>query len=147
MRKFYIFFVVVIITASCCPCKKISDNKNTSIVVRDSFIVELDTVAVELPVERLVNVTRDTISILKTSAAVSVASVTDGILKHSIENTGSVNVVRPIVRHTRDSVFIEKKTTVGKMTNELNCFQKFKYRAFWPLTAIVVLLSIILFLK
>lgn len=144
MRRVIVIAVAALVLGGCCPCRRLAESSSRSdsvmVVVRDSFIVRADTVSVELPVERLVNVTTDTVSRLETSCAVSVAEVSGGVLRHSLENTGPARAIVRTEYRTSDTVIYRDRTAeevrVVKV-NELNGWQRFRCDAFLPLLVLL----------
>lgn len=142
MKRFFLAVAVAMIFSCCCPCRKISqsvERKDSVLMVfRDSIIERVDTVLAELPVERVVNVTLDTVSRVETSAAVSVAEVSGGVLRHTLENTGPARVLVKTEYRTRDSIQYRDKVLREVSTvevNRLTKWQKFKGKAFYVLLA------------
>lgn len=130
--------------SSCSP--KVIYQKETVIEYRDTTI--RDTAYFEVPVEVEKIVTRDTVSHLENSLAISDAMVTDGFLHHSLE-TKPQEIPVPVVIHVRDTIrqeaqIIEKEVEVEK---PLSWWQKFQIWAFWWLLGAVVLLLLWTFRK
>ena len=130
--------------SSCSP--KVIYQKETVIEYRDTTI--RDTAYFEVPVEVEKIVTRDTVSRLENSLAISDAMVTDGFLHHSLE-TKPQEIPVPVVIHVRDTIrqeaqIIEKEVEVEK---PLSWWQKFQIGAFWWLLGAVVLLLLWTFRK
>ena len=65
-----------------------------------------------LPVEKIVNVTLDTISNIETSLAKSTAIVDNGILKHTLENKQDSLPVRVEVKEIEKTIIKEKEVPV-----------------------------------
>lgn len=99
----------IIFLASCSPMIV-----QSSSAIADSTRVEcrerlfLDTVVVQLPVIREVNVTRDTSSILENDFAESEARVEGGLLRHSL-STKPATIKAPVSVVVRDTVIIREK--------------------------------------
>ena len=146
-----IFFVVLIalllfLFLGCSP--KVVYQKETVIEYRDTTI--LDTAYFEVPVEVEKIVTRDTVSHLENSLAISDAMVADGFLHHSLE-TKPQEIPVPVVIHVRDTIrqeaqIIEKEVEV-EVEKPLSWWQKFQIGAFWWLLGAVVLLLLWTFRK
>ena len=136
--------LVSVLMTSCSP--KVVYQKETVIEYRDTTI--RDTAYFEVPVEVEKIVTRDTVSHLENSLAISDAMVTDGFLHHSLE-TKPQEIPVPVVIHVRDTIrqeaqIIEKEVEVEK---PLSWCQKFRQGAFLPLLLAVVLLLLWTFRK
>ena len=136
--------LVSVLMTSCSP--KVIYQKETVIEYRDTTI--RDTAYFEVPVEVEKIVTRDTVSHLENSLAISDAMVTDGFLHHSLE-TKPQEIPVPVVIHVRDTIrqeaqIIEKEVEVEK---PLSWWQKFRQGAFLPLLLAVVLLLLWTFRK
>ena len=119
---------------SCCP------KYYPQVVYRDSVRVEIrerivhDTVKFEVPVIKEKNVTRDTSSHLENDWAKSDASVSDGLLYHSLE-TKPKTVYVPVEVPVHDTLYIEKEgkeTVVPKEVEKpLTWWQRFRLKGFW----------------
>ena len=136
--------LVSVLMTSCSP--KVIYQKETVIEYRDTTI--RDTAYFEVPVEVEKIVTRDTVSHLENSLAISDAMVTDGFLHHSLK-TKPQEIPVPVVIHVRDTIrqeaqIIEKEVEVEK---PLSWWQKFQIGAFWWLLGAVVLLLLWTFRK
>lgn len=92
------------------------------VIIRDSLVIRErivhDTVLVQLPAEQQQNTTRDTVSHLETTYAASDASVTDGVLRHSLESKPQVITV-PVERTVHDTVHIKGETIRETVTVEI----------------------------
>lgn len=128
-------------TFSCCPCKHLatSTTDSTRVEVRDRVVKVRDTVVVELPAERVEVITPDTTSTVQTSIATSTATVSGGVLTHSIENKQE-NIRKPTeVRvEVRDSIiYRDRQTTeIVEVERELTWWQRFRLDAFWAMLAV-----------
>lgn len=94
----------------------VETKSETQTVYRDSVILRTDTVFIEVPIESHSRATRDTVSHLETSVAISDASVSEGVLSHFLANK-EVSLEKEIVYQdriiTRDStVYISKEVPV-----------------------------------
>ncbi len=86
--------------------------------------------------ERVVNVTTDTVSQLETSAAKSIATVAGGQLSHTLENKSTPISVQfvydTIVRDT--TIYIEReREIVREVEKSLNGWQRFRLQAFYSM--------------
>ena len=152
-------FIPVLFSLLCVACGSIKQVTPTERVVTETRIetvFKTDTVFLEVPkiVERVV--TKDTLSVLENEFAKSAASVSDGLLAHSLETKP---VQKPVEVHTkivyRDSV-IFKDVVVYKtveVEKELTGWQSFKMKmGGWFLGILIILivfaiLYIVKFLK
>ena len=99
-----------------------------------------DTVVVELPAERVEVITPDTTSTVQTSLATSTATVSGGVLTHSIENK-QTTIRKPteVGVEVRDSIIYRDRQTTNiiEVERELTWWQRFRLDAFWVLLALV----------
>lgn len=128
-------------TFGCCPCRHLTTATadSTRVEVRERIVKVRDTVVVELPAERVEIITPDTTSTVQTSIATSTATVSDGVLTHSIENkTGSIRKPTEVRVEVRDSIiYRDRKTTkVVEVERELTAWQRFRLDGFWVLLAV-----------
>jgi len=133
-----ILFMLAAGLCSCCP------KHYPQVVYRDSVRVEIrerivhDTVKFEVPLIKEKNVTRDTSSHLENDWAKSDASVSDGLLYHSLE-TKPKTVYVPVEVPVHDTLYIEKEgkgTTITKeVERPLTRWQRFRLKGFWWLLA------------
>lgn len=100
--------------------------------IRDSVRVEIrerpvhDTVYVDVPLIKEVNVTRDTSSHLENEYAMSDASISNGTLRHSLE-TRPHKIAAPVTITVHDTLTVEKKAeTIIKEVNVLSKWQGFQ---------------------
>lgn len=79
--------------SSCASLKEIPVESYEKIVYKDSTIFIRDTIEVSIPVEKIKEIVpQDTTSILSTSLATSEAKIEKGMLKHSLEQKGTIPV-------------------------------------------------------
>lgn len=101
------------ILASCGAVKPVPVETRTEIRYIDSTIVHIDSVSVEIPVERYINITPNQFSSLETSVASSEASVDSlGLLHHSLLNK-AVSLKKEVVYQDR---LVYKDSLVYKET-------------------------------
>lgn len=129
-------------TFSCCPCRHLATatTDSTRVEVRERIVRVRDTVVVELPAERVEVSTPDTTSTVETSLATSTATVSGGVLNHSIENKQTTIRKPTEVRvEVRDSIiYRDKQTTkIVEVERELTWWQRFRLDGFWALLAVV----------
>lgn len=142
---------IALILVGCCPCKQLATGTtdSTRVEIRERIVKVRDTVVVELPAERVEVITPDTTSTVQTSLATSTATVSGGVLTHSIENKKTAIRKPTEVRvDVRDSIiYRDRQTTkVVEVERELTAWQRFRLDGFWALLS-VVLLSVVLKLK
>lgn len=134
--------MVLIVCVGCCPCKQLATGTtdSTRVEIRERIVKVRDTVVVELPAERVEVITPDTTSTVQTSLATSTATVSDGVLTHSIENKKTAIRKPTEVRvEVRDSIiYRDRQTTeIVEVERELTWWQRFRLDAFWALLAVV----------
>ena len=146
--------VVALLMTSCASKKKIvlpSESKMDSIVYREKITTVKDTVYVDIPLIEKETVTRDTISRLENSYAVSIARVdTTGLLYHmlkTIPQKVSAETETQII--TRDSiVYREREVKIPyPVEAELTVWQKIKTNAFTALLILFLIESAVLLIK
>ena len=134
-NSFHIFSLLLLLAAaSACGVVRpvIQPTDSTRVEVRYETLTVHDTAYVELPVIIEKIQTLDTTSKLENDYARSEASVTDGILKHSLETKPAqlpVPVEKEIVY--RDSIVFRDRlvTEVKEVERQLTFWQQFKMRA------------------
>ena len=133
---------ILLATFGCCPCKHLatSSKDSTRVEVRERIVKVRDTVVVELPAERVEVITPDTTSTVQTSLATSTATVSGGVLTHSIENK-QTTIRKPteVGVEVRDSIIYRDRQTTNiiEVERELTWWQRFRLDAFWVLLALV----------
>ncbi len=132
-------------TFSCCPCKHLAvgttDSMRVEIVER--IVKVRDTVVVALPAERVEVITPDTTSTVQTSLATSTATVSGGVLTHSIENKQTTISQPTEVRvEVRDSIiYRDRQTTkIVEVERELTWWQETQIKGFRMLALIAIAL-------
>ena len=89
--KYPLLLLVFCLLLGCGSIKEIPVQTVEKVVVKDSVIFIRDSVLVEVPVEKIVQVLpADTTSQIATSLAFSEAKITSGILTHSLEQKGQI---------------------------------------------------------
>ena len=130
MKRSIIACILAVLVVACCPCRKLNvtgtrDSVSVTTAVRTEYVV--DTVQIEIPVEKERQTVRDTMSHLETSFAVSDARINkDGSLFHSLENKAQK---RPVATQKeivyRDSiVYRDRAVTQTLEVNKLRWWQK-----------------------
>ena len=149
-------FILVLFSLLCVACGSIKQVTPTERVVTETRIetvFKTDTVFLEVPkiVERVV--TKDTLSVLENEFAKSAASVSDGLLAHSLETKP---VQKPVEVQTkivyRDSVIVQDRvvTEIQEVEKELTGWQSFKMKMggwFLGILIILIVLMILYFVK
>ena len=145
-------FILVLFSLLCVACGSIKQVIPTERVVTETRIetvFKTDTVFLEVPkiVERVV--TKDTLSVLENEFAKSAASVSDGLLAHSLETKP---VKQPVEIQTkivyRDSIIVQDRvvTEIQEVEKELTGWQKFKMKMGGWMLGIIVILIVLLIL-
>lgn len=89
MRNLWVLLTVLFV--GCSTIKEVPINNITKIEYRDTTVFVRDTVTVTIPKEIIKEVVpQDTISILKTSVALSEAKIEKGMLHHKLEQKGTI---------------------------------------------------------
>ena len=149
-------FILVLFSLLCVACGSIKQVTQTERVVTETRIetvFKTDTVFLEVPkiVERVV--TKDTLSVLENEFAKSAASVSDGLLAHSLETKP---VKQPVEIQTkivyRDSIIVQDRvvTEIQEVEKELTGWQSFKMKMggwFLGILIILIVLVILYFVK
>lgn len=131
--------VAMSVIFSCSP--KIVERTVTEIEYRDRVVH--DTATFEVPVEVEKIITKDTVSHLENSFAKSDASVSGGLLCHSLESKPQYIRI-PVEVHVTDTLVKEAeiREIIKEVDKPLSWWQMFRQRAFvWLLLAVVVLLA------
>ncbi len=137
--------IICALFVGCCPCRHLTTSTRDSVRVETVIRTERvpDTVFVEVPVEAIRQVVRDTASHLETSFAVSNAQINpDGSLFHSLENIPQKRPV-PIEKEIvyRDSVVYRDRTDtkIVEVARPLTWWQQTQIRGFWIFLAILII--------
>lgn len=126
------YFLLVIFSALCVACattRQAAPSEKILVETRIETVYKTDTVYLEVPkiVEKIV--TADTVSVLENEYAKSEASVSEGLLTHSLETKP---VKQPVEVQTqvvyRDSVIVKDNVIVQtvEVEKELTGWQSFK---------------------
>ena len=149
-------FIPVFFSLLCVACgslKQVTPTERVVTETRIETVFKTDTVFLEVPkiVERVV--TKDTVSVLENEFAKSAASVSDGLLSHSLETKP---VQKPVEVQTkivyRDSVIVQDRvvTQIQEVEKELTGWQSFKMKMggwFLGILIILIVLVILYFVK
>ena len=145
-------FILVLFSLLCVACgslKQVTPTERVVTETRIETVFKTDTVFLEVPhiVERVV--TKDTLSVLENEFAKSAASVSDGLLAHSLETKP---VKQPVEVQTkivyRDSVIVKDNVIVQtvEVEKELTGWQSFKMKMGGWLLGILIILIVLLIL-
>ena len=151
--KYYLPLLLLLTASACSTVRQLPSTDSTKVEVRYETKTVYDTAYIELPVIVEKVATLDTASVLENKYAKSAASVSGGVLTHSLETKPvrePVAVEKEIVY--RDSlVFRDKVQTVTvEVEKELTAWQKFQMRLGFVtslLLVIVVIYSIFLIIN
>ena len=154
MKYFFHLFSLLLLLAAASACGAARPLANTAdstrVEVRYETVTVHDTAYVELPVIIEKIQTLDTTSTLENDYAKSEATVTAGILKHSLETKPAqlpVPVEKEIVY--RDSIVFRDRvvTEVKEVERQLTFWQQFKMRAGVATMILTVLYGLYLLLR
>lgn len=148
--------VMILGLSSCGAAKQAAPERSDSTRVEVRTITQTvhDTAYIELPVFVERNVTRDTTSTLENPYAKSKASITDGLLSHSLQTKPTrqpVKIEKEIVY--RDSIVFRDRieTVTVEVEKELTKWQSFKMKTGGTTLAILIIAivtaALYLFLK
>ena len=131
---------------SCSTTKYVPVETNTQVIVKDSLVYVTDTIEVEVPKEVIIEkVPLDTVSVLKTSLAQSMAKVENGLLYHDLEQQGTIKTVIDTCYVTK----IEEKITYQEVPVEVT--KEVKHIPNWVIYSLLLnfglIIAIWLFLK
>ena len=138
----------MLLLSSCSP-KVFPVQRDTVTQVRTEIVERLvrDTVQVTLPQDSVYVKTRDTMSVLRIRAAVSEASVSGGVLTHSLysnpEYKPEIEVVYKDRIEYRDTTIVSSNTEVVEVEKQLNGWQKAMMAGGYVLLGAAVLLVVL----
>lgn len=137
-----LFIAFIFLLCVSCSTPRVVTNSVEKVVEYKTRIIR-DTVKFIVPSESKSTITTDTTSTLETSFAKSVATVSDGILSHSLENK-PISVDIPHEYITTDAYYIttELLTQTVEVEKPISKWNSFKINSFWFLIMSVVLLLI-----
>lgn len=151
MKRIFIMLAAML-AASCSP-KIYPVQRDTVTQVRTEIVERLvrDTVEVTLPQDSVFVQTRDTMSVLRIKAAISKASVSGGVLTHSLYSNPAykpeIEVVYKDRVEYRDTTIYASNTEVVEVEKELSGWQRTMMAGGYVLLGAVVLLVILGILK
>ena len=140
--------LAALLAASCSP-KVFPVQRDTVTKVRTEIVERLvrDTVEVILPQDSVFVQTKDTTSVLRIKAAISEASVSGGVLAHSLysnpEYKPEIEVVYRDRVEYRDTTIISSNTEVIEVEKSLSGWQKAMMAGGYILLGAVVLLVVL----
>lgn len=144
--------LAAMLAASCSP-KIYPVQRDTVTQVRTEIVERLvrDTVEVILPQDSVYVQTRDTMSVLRIKAAISEASVSGGILSHTLHSDPAykpeIEVVYKDRVEYRDTTIYASSTEVVEVERELSGWQRALMGGGYVLLGAVVLLVVLGILK
>jgi hypothetical protein len=143
--KNFILFSLLFLSVACSTIKQVTPREQTTVEVRTNTVFVPDTVYVQLPAVSQSAETLDTVSILENKYAVSEASVSGNVLKHSLEVkpvNEPVAIKKEIVY--RDSVVLQQVDVDHyiEMPAELTAWQSFKIKLGGYAFALIVILIV-----
>lgn len=131
MNRFFLITLALLATA-CGATRSLQNSESSRVEVRTETVIKHDTAYVELPVIIEKVATLDTISTLENTYAKSEATVTAGILHHSLETKPvSVPVKVETKEVVRDSIVFRDRvqTQTIEVEKKLNWWQNLKLKA------------------
>ena len=147
-----IIILSALIIAGCSP-RVFPVQRDTITQVRTEIVERLvrDTIEVALPQDSVHVQTRDTMSVLRIKAAISEASVSGGVLTHSLHSNPAykpeIEVVYKDRIEYRDTTIYASNTEVVEVERELSGWQRAMMAGGYILLGAVVLLVILGILK
>jgi len=144
--KYYLPLLLLLTASACSTVRTLPVQDSTKVEVRTEVRTVRDTAYVKLPVLVEKVATLDTVSVLENKYAKSAASVSGGVLTHSLETKP---VRRPVVVEKeivyRDSlVFKDKVQTVTvEVEKKLTWWQSFKMKL--GVVALVLLVIVVIY--
>lgn len=135
MRRFLNSVCILLLFAVGCSPRIYPESKveyRTDTIVQERLVH--DTTYFEVPYERVVNVTEDTVSVLETVFAASRAEIKNGLLHHTLENKRqkvSVPYVKPITETTISTN--EIRIVYREVEKRLSLWQSFSMVLGWIL--------------
>lgn len=145
---------VISLLTSCKSKQAVVKQQKDSVRVeyREILKIEKDTQYVEIPAAISERITKDSVSVLKNSFAISTAKIQDGLLYHSLEQIKQdlpVSVDKQILY--RDSIVYRDRNVEVEKTKEvekkLSTYQKISIYGFNALLIVLLLLVIVRYRK
>ena len=150
--KRLLIMLAAMLAASCSP-KVFPVQRDTVMQVRTEIVERLvrDTVEISLPQDSVFVQTRDTMSVLRIKAAISEASVSGGILSHTLYSNPDykpeIEVIYKDRIEYRDTTIYASNTEVVEVERELSGWQRAMMSGGYILLGAVVLLVVLGILK
>ena len=143
--KNFILFSLLFLSVACSVTRQVTPREQTTVEVRTNTVYVTDTVYVQLPAVSQSVETLDTISLLENKYAISEASVSGNVLKHSLEVKPvkePVAIQKEIVY--RDSVVLQQVDVDHyiEIPAELTAWQSFKIKLGGYAFALIILLIV-----
>lgn len=144
--------LAALLAVSCSP-RIYPVQRDTVTLVRTEIVERLvrDTVEITLPQDSVHVQTRDTISVLRIKAAISEASVSGGILSHTLYSNPAykpeIEVVYKDRIEYRDTTIYASNTEVIEVERELSGWQRMMMAGGYILLGMAVLLIVLWILK
>ena len=144
--KYYLPLLLLLTAFACSTVRQLPSTDSTKVEVRYETKTVHDTAYVELPVIVETVATLDTASVLENKYAKSAASVSDGVLTHSLETKPvrePVSVEKQIVY--RDSLVYRDKvqTVTVEVEKKLTAWQTIQMRL--GLVAILIIMIVVIY--
>ena len=144
--KNFILFSLLFLSVACSVTRQVTPREQTTVEVRTNTVYVPDTVYVQLPAVSQSVETLDTISVLENKYAKSVASVSSGVIAHSLEVKPvkePVAIQKEIVY--RDSVVLQQVDVDHyiEVPAELSAWQKFKIKLGGYAFALIIILIVV----
>ena len=149
MRGYVLWAVGALLLLSSCSPRVFPVQRDTVTYVRTEIVERLvrDTIEVALPQDSVYVQTKDTTSVLRIRAAVSEASVSGGILTHSLYSNPDykpeIEVVYKDRIEYRDTTIVSSNTEVIEVEKQLNGWQKAMMAGGYVLLGAAVLLVVL----
>ena len=149
MRGYALWTAVALLLLSSCSPRVFPVQRDTVTQVRTEIVERLvrDTIKVLLPQDSVYIQTKDTTSVLRIRAAISEASVSGGVLAHSLysnpEYKPEIEVVYKDRIEYRDTTIVSSNTEVIEVEKQLNGWQKAMMAGGYVLLGAAVLLVVL----
>lgn len=144
--KYFFPFLLLFLSVACSVTRQVTPREQTTVEIRTETVYVPDTVYVQLPAVSQSVETLDTVSVLENRYAVSEASVSGNLLKHSLEVkpvNEPVAIKKEIVY--RDSVVLQQVDVDHyiEVPAELTHWQSFKIKLGGYAFALIIILIVI----
>ena len=144
--KYFFPLLLLFLSVACSTIKQVTPREQTTLEIRTETVYVPDTVYVQLPAVSQSVETLDTISVLENRYAVSEASVSGNVLKHSLEVkpvNEPVAIKKEIVY--RDSVGLQQVDVDHyiEVPAKLTAWQSFKIKLGGYAFALIIILIVV----